>query len=277
MHGLVKRLGDTNTDTKIFFDNHSEIYDSWYESLYDKLYDRITWDNLKKYIPNNKACNILDAGGGTGYCAIPLAKLGYKIWLVDISENMLIVAKEKAKNKKVLENITFINQDICNLHTFQDDFFDIAICQGDVISYCIDYHKAISELSRVTKVGGKVIVSVAHKLYYVNYLLLRNEIENLEQFLKDGETFWIENNNPVFPIHTFTVDELKEIFLQNNLTPISIIGKLIFPKYILDNLDKEKLDQKKEEILVKLMVEYLQNRYLFANAEHLEIIATKIG
>lgn len=265
-----------HSDVQKFYDFHACDYDSWYETFYDKLYDDVTWHNINKYLPRNKKGVILDAGGGTGYCAIPFAEMGYKIWLVDVSINMLRVAKQKARARGVLKNIKFINQDISNLSNLNDNYFDFTISEGDVISYCNEYYKAISELSRVTKRKGIVVVSVLNKLYHINDLLLREEFERINKFIKNGNTYWMEDHVSTFPIHTFTLEELRKIFLNNRLRPIRIIGKTIFPRHIIDNLSKKgAINLRDRDKLLKLMIKYCDDTTLFANAEHLEFVGVK--
>ena len=75
---------------KKFYNKIAEKYDRQFETPYWKLYHEITWNNIKEFLPKRKNALILDAGGGTGYWAIKLAKLGYKVILTDISEEMLI-------------------------------------------------------------------------------------------------------------------------------------------------------------------------------------------
>jgi ubiquinone/menaquinone biosynthesis C-methylase UbiE len=52
--------------------------------------DDITWFFIKKYLPNEKSCKILEAGAGDGYWAQKVLELGYKnIVLSDLSQGML--------------------------------------------------------------------------------------------------------------------------------------------------------------------------------------------
>ncbi|RLD14536.1 MAG: hypothetical protein DRI28_03265 [Caldiserica bacterium] len=69
-----------------FYDKIAEEYDRIYQTPYWRLYHEITWHNIKQFLPRRENAIILDAGGGTGYWAIKLAKLGYKVILTDISE-----------------------------------------------------------------------------------------------------------------------------------------------------------------------------------------------
>ena len=93
----MERKGEPIDRIKTFFDNISPHFDNWTEILQERVYGYVTWEHLKKYIPENKNALILDAGGGTGRWAIPLAKIGYKVILCDISKGMLRQAESKIK------------------------------------------------------------------------------------------------------------------------------------------------------------------------------------
>ena len=79
----------------------------WYEELfanYAKKYDRESFvqgtigecDFIEREINYNKATKILDIGCGTGRHSIELAKRGYQVTGIDLSESQLKRAKEKA-------------------------------------------------------------------------------------------------------------------------------------------------------------------------------------
>jgi 2-polyprenyl-3-methyl-5-hydroxy-6-metoxy-1,4-benzoquinol methylase len=70
-------------------------------------YHRLEFDTtmhfLKKYLP--KKGLILDAGGGPGRYAIELAKLGYDIVLLDLTPELLEIAKRRIKKEKVQNKV----------------------------------------------------------------------------------------------------------------------------------------------------------------------------
>jgi 2-polyprenyl-3-methyl-5-hydroxy-6-metoxy-1,4-benzoquinol methylase len=111
----------------------------WYESLfenYGKKYDNENFtqgtigecDFIEKEIDFNKSQKIIDIGCGTGRHSIELAKRGYKVTGIDLSESQLVRAKEKAKAQNL--QIDFQKHDARNL-TFKNEY-DLAIilCEG---------------------------------------------------------------------------------------------------------------------------------------------------
>lgn len=96
----------------------------WYEELfqnYAKKYDDESFtkgtlgevDFIERETGDNKSFRILDIGCGTGRHSIELAKRGYTVVGIDLSESMLKRAKEKATNENV--RIDFIQAELNGL------------------------------------------------------------------------------------------------------------------------------------------------------------------
>lgn len=106
---------------------------SWYDDLMEHVpYDnwvKMTKSLIDKY--NLSPKKIVDLGCGTGEIAIQLAKEGYQVTGVDISEEMLTYSMQK----QMLENVQvdWVQQNIVNLEGFKD--VDLFISFLDVINY----------------------------------------------------------------------------------------------------------------------------------------------
>lgn len=116
----------------------------------------------------NKPERMLDAGCGTGVYSFSLAKKIDKIEAVDISEEKI----ENAGKISIFKNITFKQGDLCNLK-FDSNSFDLAIC-SDVLEHIKNDKKAMSELMRVLKPNGMLLLTVPscsykNKRTYKNY------------------------------------------------------------------------------------------------------------
>lgn len=79
---------------------------------------------LMQLVPLASGASILDIGCGTGRHAVELAKQGYKVTGVDLSEGMLAVAQTKAAHEGV--QVEWVHQD-ARLISFKEQF-DLAIC-----------------------------------------------------------------------------------------------------------------------------------------------------
>ncbi len=112
---------------------------TWYEQLfrnYAETYENEVYiqgtlaevDFIEKEIGFDKSKRILDIGCGTGRHAVELAKRGYTVTGVDLSEAMLKKAAQKAEAAGV--KVEFKQQDAREL-PFREEFdLAIMICEG---------------------------------------------------------------------------------------------------------------------------------------------------
>jgi ubiquinone/menaquinone biosynthesis C-methylase UbiE len=108
--------------------------------------------------------SVLDLGSGPGRHAIDMMQAGARVTLGDISDVQLGLAKQKIAEAG-LEAEAFHQLDICDLSQFTDNEFDLVVCIGGAISYVQDgYASALSEMVRVLKPGGRLVVG-AMSLY----------------------------------------------------------------------------------------------------------------
>ena len=111
----------------------------WYEELYQDYgvqYDRESFtqgtigecDFLEQEIDYNKNCKILDIGCGTGRHSLELAKRGYTVVGIDLSESLLQRAREKAIAQNL--QIAFLQCDARNLTYLNEFDLVIMLCEG---------------------------------------------------------------------------------------------------------------------------------------------------
>lgn len=101
----------------------------------------------------------LDVAAGTGDVALEIARIyppGIRVIGVDFSEKMLEIGRLKVQKAGLDERIRLQYADATSL-PFDDNAFD-----GAIIAFGIrnvqDYKKGISEMVRVTKQGGNVVI-----------------------------------------------------------------------------------------------------------------------
>jgi demethylmenaquinone methyltransferase / 2-methoxy-6-polyprenyl-1,4-benzoquinol methylase len=105
--------------------------------------------------------SVLDCGSGTGTTALMAArKVGAKgkVVLLDLSEGMLAIAREKAARQGLLDRLDFRRGDAVHL-PFPDDSFDVVLSTYGLCPL-YDPRKGALELYRVARPGGRI--GVAH-------------------------------------------------------------------------------------------------------------------
>lgn len=102
------------------------------------------------------ASNVLDVGCGPGEMAVMLMRRGYTVWGLDIAEPMV----RKARN--CCASHRFQIGDIEHL-PFADNTFDTVVCLG-VIEYLDTDERALREIWRVLKPGGRAVISTSNSM-----------------------------------------------------------------------------------------------------------------
>jgi demethylmenaquinone methyltransferase/2-methoxy-6-polyprenyl-1,4-benzoquinol methylase len=139
------------------FDRISPKYDALNHMLslnIDKVWRRKTAQAVAKYHPRT----ILDLATGTADLAISLAKHNPQAHIIgmDISEKMLEIGKEKVAKKGLADQIELRFGDAAAL-PFEGNTFDAVTVAFGVRNF-EDLDKGLSEIFRVLKPSGKVII-----------------------------------------------------------------------------------------------------------------------
>ncbi|MDY4043482.1 MAG: bifunctional demethylmenaquinone methyltransferase/2-methoxy-6-polyprenyl-1,4-benzoquinol methylase UbiE [Marinifilaceae bacterium] len=100
---------------------------------------------------------VLDVACGTGDFSIEALRHGVRqVVGVDISENMLAVAREKARDKGLEEQLEFLYGDSEQL-TFPDENFDAVTVAFGVRNF-EHLERGLREMCRVLRSGGRVVI-----------------------------------------------------------------------------------------------------------------------
>ena len=169
----------TGANTNFDFDALARDYDRWYETptgrnhdLYQKL---LVLDFLK---PNYTNTRLLDVGCGTGHWSAFFASLGLEVTGVDISAEMVEIARSKN-----LHRCSFRIGDAYEL-PFDDGFFSIAAAMTTL--EFVEYpDRILSEMLRCTEPGGVFIIGTLNRRSLFN----RQRITQCEEPYISGKLF----------------------------------------------------------------------------------------
>jgi len=181
---------------------------------------------------------ILDLACGTGNLSIPLAMKGYQVIGVDLSEDMLFVAAEKARKAGI--RIPFVYQNICSLELHRK--VDAMICGCDGINYLDSLEKVqacFESASRYLKENGLFIFDISSKYKFETVLCNnfygedREEVTYLWQNEFSGSickmdlTFFVKNGDyyeKFREVHYQRAHEIEEITELLKLSGFTITG-----------------------------------------------------
>ena len=128
--------------------------------LFEKI-NRLDWYQglLQQWISDNElnSKTVLEVGCASGQLTQYLDEINFKPTGVDLSINSIKLAK------KSYPNIAFEQQDVSQL-SYTDGSFDNVIA-ASLINIVPNKHKALNEMVRVCKTGGKISILVPNKVF----------------------------------------------------------------------------------------------------------------
>lgn len=211
MHGKEKE--EANEVVRALFDQICLDYDDVYlQGLEARVFGLVTWKHLTQYLPQDKNSCILDAGGGTGRWTLPLAKMGYRVVLCDLSPGMLAQAERTLRQEGLSDRVEIRVEDITRL-PFEDERFDFVLCEDGPLSITPDSEQAAGELVRVLKPKGTLWTGGVGR-----YPLVLREMKTdpeLALRLARGERHHVDYKGT--PCRVFTPQELEELFRKNGV------------------------------------------------------------
>ena len=218
------------TEDEAFFDSFADEYEVHAEdSLCNAHYDRPAVLDLVGDVSGGKA--VLDAGCGPGLYTAELLDRGAKVVGFDVSPEMVRLARERVGDRARIE----VHDMTKPLDWLSDESFDVAV-MALVIHHLDRRVDALTEIHRVLKPGGALVVSTHHPT---------------DDWLRSGGSY-------------FDVERLDEVwrgswhvrFWRMPLTVVCeefatagfLIERLVEPRPVLSPADERKNDRSFEEL-----------------------------
>ena len=167
------------------WDESSQSYDSLHGHGIKSKEERDAWKNMLETVLPRGRLKILDVGCGTGELSLLLEGMGHQITGIDLSDEMLSVARSKAKASQL--KARFMTGDAESLN-FDDESFDAVINRH--LLWTLPHHDlALREWKRVLTKVGRVII--------IDGLWMNYSLENkLRRLIGDLSVIILERQNP---------------------------------------------------------------------------------
>ena len=220
-----------------YFAEKADRYDDTDKQAYWVFSDQLLWTILKErffLVSRDTPFTFLDAGGGTGRWALRILKeYPYsRCLIVDISRDMLAVAKEKFAHHGCLDRVEIIHDDLCTMDCRREERFDFAICFHNVIGFVSSPEKALVGIQSLLRQGGKCALmapSYYHALYFSN---ANNRPKELARIARERSVCY---NDKMPPLRVFEIDEMKQLFNGIGLRSLECYG---FPVTLYPGMDE---------------------------------------
>jgi len=213
-------------DFKNFFVPYSQNVDNADKLAFWRLSDTIILEIIKRYIPVDMSSRsvIFDAGGGPGRWICSLAKLcEANFILYDLSKDMLKRAEESIHKAGIEKRVKIIQGDMLNINVIPNSSVDYIISIYNPISFIEEKEKAISELFRILKKDGIIMImgqgyfnAVASKIN--NYFAKADE---LQAIVSESKVKW---NDAVPQLNIFSQESMECLLASAGFAPIATYG-----------------------------------------------------
>jgi S-adenosylmethionine-dependent methyltransferase len=191
------------------------------------------------------ALDIVDAGGGTGGFAVPLASLGHRVTVVDPSPDSLAAAQRRAAEQDV--PLRAVQGDAADLAALTGDrSADLVLCHS-VLEYVDSPPAAMAAIAAVLRPGGAVSVLTASAVAAVIHRALAGRFDEARRLLTGiGAVAGGNGSGPAAAGHgpggpgprRFTLAGVTALIEQAGLRPGPALGVRVFadlvPRVVAD-------------------------------------------
>jgi SAM-dependent methyltransferase len=216
-----------------------------------------------------EALDVLDAGGGTGNFAVPVAELGHRATVVDPSPDALFGLERRAAEADVADRVRGVQGDAHGLFDVVDrGSYDIVLCHG-VLEYVDDPAEGLSNaVAALSPRGGTLSLIAAGLGGAVLGRALAGHFTEARHALTAADGRWGESD----PMpRRFTTDQLTELVDATGLTVVSVHGVRVFADLVPGALVDTEPDA--EEALARLEAAASELPAFQAVASQLHVLA----
>ncbi len=191
----------------------------------------VLWTVLRDALADRAAATgsasleVLDAGGGTGSLAVPLASLGHQVTVVDPSPDALAALARRATESGVAERVRGLQGDVEGLPSLlAPASADAVLCHG-VLETVDDPAVALAGLVHNLRPGGILSVLAANRQAVVLSRALAGHFAAARDALVEPAG---QREVPVAGPRRFASDELVELLASAGLQVQRVCGIRIF-------------------------------------------------
>jgi ubiquinone/menaquinone biosynthesis C-methylase UbiE len=226
LSGEITKSAAMTEELRAYYCENATKYDLPFDCLGFRVLDAVTWKYLEPFVPTDANAFVLDAGGGTGRWAIPIARKGSNVVLIDVTQEMLKVAAEKIRKEGLQRRISVEKGDITQVG-HADRSFDLVFCEQALFLFKRP-SILLKEMRRVLKRGARLVISAQN--LYVQCLAALSEnpkVEDVEKTLRllQRKEYSTMTKDRKVKIYTWKPNEFRSLLERNGFRIERIVGK----------------------------------------------------
>ncbi|MGW6908477.1 MULTISPECIES: class I SAM-dependent methyltransferase [unclassified Streptomyces] len=172
-----------------------------------------------------QALDVLDTGGGSGKFAVPLARLGHRVTVVDPSPNALFALERRAAEADVADRVQGVQGDAHGLFdVVERGGYDVVLCHG-VLEYVDDPAEGVRNAVAALRAEGVLSLLAAGLGGAVLARALAGHFKEAKQALEDPDGRWGQGD----PVpRRFTAEQLTALVEGAGLRVGAVHGVRVF-------------------------------------------------
>ncbi|AZS87787.1 methyltransferase [Streptomyces griseoviridis] len=191
----------------------------------------VVWDVLQDALDRRvkatgrESLDVLDSGGGSGNFAVPVARLGHRVTVVDPSPNALFALERRAAEAGVADRVRGVQGDTHGLFdVVERGGYDAVLCHG-VLEYVDDPAEGVRNAVAALRPDGVLSLLAAGLGGAVLARALAGHFKEAQQALGDPDGRWGEGD----PVpHRFTAEQLAALVEGAGLRVAAVHGVRVF-------------------------------------------------
>ncbi|MEV7688609.1 methyltransferase [Streptomyces bungoensis] len=191
----------------------------------------VVWDVLQDALDRRvkatgrESLDVLDTGGGSGNFAVPVARLGHRVTVVDPSPNALFALERRAAEAGVADRVRGVQGDAHGLFdVVERGGYDVVLCHG-VLEYVDDPAEGVRNVVAALRPEGVLSLLAAGLGGAVLARALAGHFKEAKQALEDPEGRW-GAGDPV--PRRFTAEQLTALVEGAGLRIGAVHGVRVF-------------------------------------------------
>lgn len=188
--------------------------------------DRLNSSEGRRPLGGERAqLHILDAGGGTGGFAVPLARLGHRVTVVDPSPDSLASLERRAAEEDVAASVHGVQGDLDSLlDLVPAGTVDVVLCHN-VLEVVDDPGAGLARVAGALRPGGFASILATNRTAAVFSKVLSGRFDEAAAALGDADGRWGAGDSVQ---RRFSLGELTELLAQAGLDAPEVHGIRVF-------------------------------------------------